>query len=150
MTDPIPDETEAGTANFTKQTIRFVMQRNPEMSADEARAYIKRHVDDETERLKALASHWAPTDVHDESPIGVGYWRPYGSVSGRPDRCSYRLRYDRDRLTSDECFTVRIATIDVLAWSQARPKDEAGELSMRRTEAEYLRDALTAMLTRTE
>lgn len=129
-----------------KQTVRFVMDRNPEMSADEARAYIKRHIDEETERIKALAvaHRWEPRLVHG-NPVGTGQWSG-GSGYIAPARCTLRVR--REGEANAEHITICVATCDVEAWSEARDKDRAGTIGMSREQATYLRDALTVMLER--
>jgi hypothetical protein len=47
-----------------------------------------------------------------------------------------------------EAFSVTFANCDVAAWDEPRDKERLGELIMYRSQAEYLRDALTAMLER--
>ena len=102
-------------------------------------------------------SRWAqppPGDVHlrgdraRSGPIAVGSW----SDGGNTVRVSGRMLWEQDSLviagTAAECISISIARCDVATWGEARDKDRIGELMFNRTQAEYLRDALTAMLER--
>jgi hypothetical protein len=92
-------------------------------------------------RQRLSASRWAPTTLDDGRVIAVGQWNTERPLA-QPARCSIRLQACNDGLT------IGFSPCDVMAWSEARPKERHGTLALTLEQAEYLRDALTAMLER--
>jgi hypothetical protein len=89
-------------------------------------------------------------------PIAIGLWDDGARAVTEPaTQCTVRLRRDVDTNgpraadgSGFEYITLAIAQCDVATWEEARPKCRVGTLGLKRAQAEYLRDALTAMLER--
>jgi hypothetical protein len=74
-------------------------------------------------------------------PIAIGLW---ANRANGEDECTVALR---------DCggggyVELALAACDVATWNEPRPKPLVGSLALIREQAEYLRDALTAMLER--
>lgn len=86
--------------------------------------------------------------VDSARPILVGRWYTRGGAAGG-SHVTGRMRVDHDRLVTDgtvAIISIRFGLCPIRQWDEPRDKNGPGELVMDRGQAEYLRDALTALL----
>ena len=100
-----------------------------------------------------VLDRWARPPVDARAPIATLSWfRDTGGAHCGPGLppipSTARIALVQPVKGGEFVFLIDVAHCDVRTWSETSPKDRAGTAKLDREQAEYLRDALTAMLAR--